>query len=199
RGWGGRKWSARHEEDLRIARELTHTCYQMYNVTKTGLAPEIAYFNTQESSNDVRGDMSRDIIIKPQDAHNLQRPETVESLFIMYRITGEEIYREWGWQIFESFRKHTAVNGGKDGYSSINNVNVVPPPFRDNMESFWLAETLKYLYLLFSPSDLLPLDKVVFNTEAHPFPRFEMGDFKTGWSRTKKEEIKVKIKNEKSP
>lgn len=46
------------------------------------------------------------------------------------------------------------------------------------------AETLKYLYLLFSPNDLLPLDKVVFNTEAHPFPRFDMGRlFETGWER----------------
>lgn len=38
----------------------------------------------------------------------------------------------------------------------------------DKMQSFFLAETLKYLYLLFSPSDLIPLDKWVFNTEAHP-------------------------------
>jgi hypothetical protein len=46
------------------------------------------------------------------------------------------------------------------------------------------AETLKYFYLLFSPDDLLPLDSVVFNTEAHPFPRFEMGKlFSTGWKR----------------
>ncbi|KAK0770319.1 mannosyl-oligosaccharide alpha-1,2-mannosidase [Friedmanniomyces endolithicus] len=52
------------------------------------------------------------------------------------------------------------------------------------MESFWLAETLKYFYLLFSPNDMLPLTDVVFNTEAHPFPRFQLGKlFKTGWER----------------
>lgn len=46
------------------------------------------------------------------------------------------------------------------------------------------AETLKYFYLLFSSDDLLPLTDVVFNTEAHPFPRFQMGKlFKTGWQR----------------
>jgi mannosyl-oligosaccharide alpha-1,2-mannosidase len=46
------------------------------------------------------------------------------------------------------------------------------------------AETLKYMYLLFSPNDLLPLDKIVLNTEAHPFPRFDMGPlFSTGWQR----------------
>ena len=48
----------------------------------------------------------------------------------------------------------------------------VPPPKRDKMESFWLAETLKYLYLLFDDShpSVLPLDQYVFNTEAHPLP-----------------------------
>ncbi|KAI5281556.1 mannosyl-oligosaccharide alpha-1,2-mannosidase, partial [Ascosphaera acerosa] len=55
---------------------------------------------------------------------------------------------------------------------------------RDNMESFWLAETLKYFYLLFSDERFLPLDQVVFNTEAHVLPRFSMGKlFKTGWQR----------------
>jgi hypothetical protein len=49
---------------------------------------------------------------------------------------------------------------------------------------FWQAETLKYFYLLFGPNDVLPLDKVVFNTEAHAFPNFELGKlFKTGWTR----------------
>jgi mannosyl-oligosaccharide alpha-1,2-mannosidase len=36
------------------------------------------------------------------------------------------------------------------------------------MQSYFLAETLKYLYLLFSPSSVIPLDEWVFNTEAHP-------------------------------
>lgn len=46
------------------------------------------------------------------------------------------------------------------------------------------AETLKYLYLLFSPNDLLPLDQVVLNTEGHPFPRFNVPPlFEVGWQR----------------
>ncbi|KAK1656260.1 putative endoplasmic reticulum mannosyl-oligosaccharide 1,2-alpha-mannosidase, partial [Colletotrichum phormii] len=105
------------------------------------------------------------------DSHNLQRPETVESLFMTYRITGNAMYREWGWKIFQSFQKHTLVPDG-EGYTSLNDVRTVPAAMRDNMESFWLAETLKYLYLLFSPVDYMPLTEVVFNTEAHPLPRF---------------------------
>jgi ER degradation enhancer, mannosidase alpha-like 2 len=42
---------------------------------------------------------------------------------------------------------------------------------RDNMESFFFAETLKYLYLLFAPAKTLDFDKVVFNTEAHPIQK----------------------------
>ncbi len=48
----------------------------------------------------------------------------------------------------------------------------VPPPQRDKMESFWLAELLKYLYLILDTSNppRYPLDEYVFNTEAHPLP-----------------------------
>jgi mannosyl-oligosaccharide alpha-1,2-mannosidase len=38
-------------------------------------------------------------------------------------------------------------------------------------QSFWIAETLKYFYLVFSPPDLIDLDKYLLNTEAHPFLR----------------------------
>ena len=38
----------------------------------------------------------------------------------------------------------------------------------DGMESFFFAETLKYLYLLFAEKGVMSLDEVVFNTEAHP-------------------------------
>lgn len=58
------------------------------------------------------------------------------------------------------------------GYTSINNVrDPASPSPRDKMESFFLGETLKYLYLLFSDDpDLISLDRYVFNTEAHPLP-----------------------------
>ena len=77
-------------------------------------------------------------------------------------------YREWGWQVFESFEKYTKVDSG--GYTSLDDVTTLPPQRRDKMETFFLGETLKYLYLLFGDSSVIPLDKFVFNTEAHPFP-----------------------------
>lgn len=148
-----RSWGKQQEEDILLARELTKTCMGMYRVTPTGLAPEIAHFELSdppkmyrqeilESKSDLEAaedaDWKKDYIVKPADAHNLQRPETVESLFYMWRITGDDLYREWGWQMFESFVEHTIVeNGG--GFTSVGNVMVVPPPSRDNMESFWLV------------------------------------------------------------
>lgn len=190
-------WNAQSERDMQLARELTQTCWGMYKYMKTGLAAEITFFNLpkpvlpEDSKHQAPADFDpdpdaewrKDFTVKSSDQHNLQRPETVESLFYMWRITGDVKYREWGWEMFKSFMTYTAVEDG-GGFTSLSNANTIPPVTRDNMESFWLAETLKYFYLLFSPNDLLPLDQVVINTEAHPFPRFDMGKlFSTGWQR----------------
>ena len=107
---------------------------------------------------------------QPLDRHNLLRPETVESLFYMYRITKDKMYQDWGYKIFQSFQQHTRLKAG--GYTSINNVmDPINPEFSDKMESFFLAETLKYLFLLFSNDDsMLNIDRWVINTEAHPLP-----------------------------
>jgi mannosyl-oligosaccharide alpha-1,2-mannosidase len=94
---------------------------------------------------------------------NILRPETVESLFYLWRLTGNKTYQEWGWNIFQAFEKNSRVESGYVGLKDVNT------GAKDNkMQSFFLAETLKYLYLLFSPSSVISLDEWVFNTEAHP-------------------------------
>lgn len=191
------KWDKKEKEEMNLAAELTKTCWGMYKVMATGLAPEISFFNIYDpphmesdgilSSADIANssDISwkKDYHLKHQDLHNLQRPETVETLFYMWRITGDETYREWGWEMFTSFVKYTTVADGA-GFTSLSNADEIPPALKDNMESFWLAETLKYFYLLFSPVDFFPLDSIVINTEAHIFPRFELTrGLATGWKR----------------
>lgn len=47
---------------------------------------------------------------QPADRHNLLRPETVESLFYLYRTTGDRKYQDWGWEILKSFNKYTRVS-----------------------------------------------------------------------------------------
>ncbi len=148
---GGPGWGFEQDQQMQLARELMKTCWGMYKVTETGLAPEIAWFRADDAALQPRSEAlplshsknsifmwKKDYIVKPLDAHNLQRPETVESLFMMWRVTKDPIYREWGWEIFNAFQKHTMLDDGK-GYSSLDNVNIIPPPRRDNMESFWLV------------------------------------------------------------
>jgi hypothetical protein len=60
------------------------------------------------------------------DSRNILRPETVESLFIAFHLTGDDIYRQWGWQIFQSFIKATRISSKEKGrtgaFSSIRDV-----------------------------------------------------------------------------
>lgn len=135
---------------LSLAEELAWTCYNFYQSTPTKLAGENYFFNPGQ-------DMS------VGTSWNILRPETVESLFYLWRLTGNKTYQEWGWNIFEAFEKNSHVEGGYVGLKDVNT------GVKDNMmQSFFLAETLKYFYLLYSPSSVIPLDEWVFNTEAHP-------------------------------
>ena len=92
----------------------------------------------------------------------------MESLFVLYRLTGDKKYQDYGWAIFQAIEKHAKISSG--GYSSLNSVKDLKMGFRDKMETFFLGETLKYLFLLFSDVDIVPFDKFVFNTEAHILP-----------------------------
>ncbi|ETO30502.1 hypothetical protein RFI_06617 [Reticulomyxa filosa] len=150
---------------LNWGKELTKTCASIYfNNDKQGLAPEIVYFHSQSDKS-----ATKDFEIHHQDRFSLLRPETVESIFYLWRITHDEKYRKWGYEIFKNFRNNARVS---NGYASIDDVTVGKASinYRDSMESFFLAETMKYLYLLFCEDDFVGLDKYVFNTEAHPLP-----------------------------
>ena len=94
------------------------------------------------------------------------RPENIESAFYLYRLTGEEKYLEQGRIMFQSLVTYCRNDVG---YAALS--DVVTKEKSDDMESFFLAETLKYAYLLFAPESTLDLDEAVFNTEAHPFYR----------------------------
>ncbi|EXJ75307.1 uncharacterized protein A1O5_02003 [Cladophialophora psammophila CBS 110553] len=94
------------------------------------------------------------------------RPEAVESIFVLYRVTGDESLRESAWEMFEAITKYTRT---EFGYSCIEDVTLSDPRKTDKMESFWTAETLKYFWLLFEDPNVVSLDDFVLNTEAHPF------------------------------
>jgi len=143
--------AAKHYE---VGKELTKTCNQMYNRTATGIGAEVVRF---EGDNDFN---------IPQDAkHYLLRPETVESFFVLWRISHDPMWREMGWNAFQAINKYCRIPGGFSGIRDVTSTRVMHD---DLQQSFFMAETLKYLYLLFSEDSLIPLDKFVFNTEAHP-------------------------------
>ncbi|KAF1322646.1 Mannosyl-oligosaccharide alpha-1,2-mannosidase, partial [Globisporangium splendens] len=141
--------TAKNARHLDIAKKLMETCYQMYRRQPTGLSPDIVSFPH----------------MLVRDGKYRLRPETIESLFYLYRITKDVKYREYGWKIFQAIETHAKL---KYGYGAIKDVAELPARNDNKMESFFLAETLKYLYLLQAPDDLIPLDEYVFNTEAHP-------------------------------
>ncbi|CAM6032388.1 unnamed protein product [Sphagnum compactum] len=138
------------EKYLTLAKELTRTCYNFYMSTPTKLAGENYQFYDGQD-------------MQVGTPWNILRPETVESLMYVWRKTGDSKYRDWGWDIFQAFEKQSRT---PTGYVGLRDVRTGEKD--DMMQSFFLAETLKYFYLLYSPSSVIPLDKWVFNTEAHP-------------------------------
>ncbi|TPX63735.1 hypothetical protein SpCBS45565_g06392 [Spizellomyces sp. 'palustris'] len=144
---------------LRLGERITRTCYESYNRTATGLGPESMY------GADLGG----------SDSRYLLRPETVESIFYLWRYTHDPIYRQMGWQIIQSLNTYTRTPTGFIGLSTVSSTSPQPD---DLQQSFFLAETLKYLFLLFCEDDVVPLEGYVFNTEAHALSV-------RGWGRRK--------------
>jgi len=141
-----------------IAAEITRTCQAMYK-TETGLAPEIIDFS--------QGIMS----IKPTDSFSLLRPEAVEAMYYMWYYTGDHKYREWAYSVLEALNRSARTTYG---FSSVQSVDVKDHSMRDTCESFFYAETLKYLFLVQADPGLVPLDQYVFNTEGHPLKTWEV-------------------------
>jgi len=94
------------------------------------------------------------------------RPEIVESTYILHRLTGDPRYLDEGRRLFDAIVAHCRVEAG---YTALKDVTTKEKG--DLMHSFFLAETLKYFYLLYAPDSTLDLRAVVFNTEAHPLRR----------------------------
>lgn len=156
-GAEGAPTDARKEHYLELGKEIAKTCHASYANTATGIGPEAFRF-----------DGGRDAVgTRVGELYYILRPEVIETYFVMWRLTKDQKYRDWAWDAAQNIEKHCHVGAG---YSGIRNVNVVPPHHDDVQQSFFLAETLKYLYLVFSEDNLINLGEWVFNTEAHPLP-----------------------------
>ena len=160
---------------LDFGMRLTEGCVWAYRASPSGIAPEnFATTPCQEPSTckwnethwELEGRGAAKGFTAARDRQYHLRPEAIESLFYMHRISGEEKYQDMAWEMFQSIERQTRT---KYGNAKLVDVFADPAPKTDFMESFWLCETLKYLYLIFSPPDLISLDDFVLSTEAHPF------------------------------
>lgn len=192
-GLGAKLFSS--EDDLEVARSLVDGCLWAYESAENGIMPEIIHtIACEEASQDCKWDAKKwhaalveehpeeettnpsEIIskrhlppgvIKIDDGRYILRPEAIESVFYFYRLTGETMYQERAWEMFKNIVKYTTTD---IAHAALADCTIPDPETSqmDKMESFWLAETLKYFYLIFADEGVVSLDDWVFNTEAHP-------------------------------
>jgi mannosyl-oligosaccharide alpha-1,2-mannosidase len=188
--------------DFEIGRQLTEGCVWAYDHSPTGLMPETFSLSACPDLNEeqcewnltawdnYRQGCTADGSCTTQemplgwvsvgDPKYILRPEAIESIFVMWRMTGDEYWRAVGWRMFQTIIHHTRTPFGHSAIFSVlyqSEMQVIEQGVpttsmkamqQDDMESFWFAETLKYFYLLFSDVKLIDLDEFVLNTEAHP-------------------------------
>ncbi|KAI9296184.1 seven-hairpin glycosidase [Neoconidiobolus thromboides FSU 785] len=138
----------------KIALDLLETYSIIPELSETNLAPE----NTKFSNLEIE-------FINPA---NFLRPELSESLYYAYLYTGDKKYQDRSWNLFLAFQKFSKSKFGFTEYKDVNSRE--KSENQENvMQSFFYAETFKYLYLIQAPKNTLNLNDWVFNTEAHPF------------------------------
>lgn len=185
-----------NDNHVELGRKLTNGCVWAYENSRLGIMPEtytVVPCENDEScvwneskwlaevlrrkSNDDQAQDATSIVETDRlppgftsmpDRRYILRPEAIESLFILYRVTGDTTLQNVAWTMFNNIANHTATQYAN---SAISDMSDPSAPKSDSMESFWMAETLKYFYLIFSDPDLISLDEYVFNTEAHPLRR----------------------------
>jgi mannosyl-oligosaccharide alpha-1,2-mannosidase len=189
---GGRLFN--HPDHVSIGRKITEGCIWAYNASPLGVMPETFHLVPCESADNCQWDNRKweDAVMKKHDAKDdvealkiqhrlvpgftdigdrryILRPEAIESVFILYRITGDRAFQDAAWKMWTTISNLTETEFAN---AAMDDVTITgQPQLSDRMESFWMAETLKYFYLIFSEPELISLDDYILNTEAHPFKR----------------------------
>ena len=184
-------------EDLEIAKQLNEGCMWAYENFPLGMMPEIIHtvpcsdptncpfeedkwmeavlkkqLDPTLAESRIKAGLLPKGVTKVDDARYILRPEAIESVWILYRLTGDRSLPDRAWKMFNSIIEHTTTQIAHAGLSDCTQMDANgKPKMQDRMESFWTAETLKYFYLIFSEPDLISLDEYVLNTEAHPLRR----------------------------
>ncbi|KAI0366836.1 seven-hairpin glycosidase [Pilatotrama ljubarskyi] len=161
---------------VNIGLALNEGCWNTYASTATGIGPEAFGYISSDGGFTGSGDPSagdlafynrNGFYILPGDSDYFMRPEVLESNFYAWRATGDTKFYERAVSATNSFA--TFLKTPTVAFAPIDDVDSTDSDFIDDMESFWFAEVLKYLYLTFDDPNRISLDNFVFNTEAHPF------------------------------
>ncbi|KAI0942114.1 hypothetical protein AcW1_009570 [Taiwanofungus camphoratus] len=163
-----------NETIVNFALGLMDACWNTYASTATGIGPEaFGYFSSDgnytgsdPSSGDLAFYEKHGFFVYPGDSDYYLRPEVLESNFYAWRVTGDPKYVERAASALNSFLTYLPAPAA---YAGIDDVDATDSAFIDDMQSFWFAEVLKYLFLTFDDPSNYSLDDYVFNTEAHPF------------------------------
>jgi hypothetical protein len=134
--------------DLKRAADLQNSNFRMWMLN--GIEPEELNYKSMKVTN----------------GGYVLRPENIEGAYYLYQYTHDERYLQMGKTMFDNLVKYCRTD---DAYAALKDVQTMEK--RDQMESFFFAETLKYAFLLFDESGKLDFNKVIFNTEAHPYER----------------------------
>jgi Glycosyl hydrolase family 47 len=134
--------------DISRARRLEDSCFKMWNLY--GIEPEVMDYSKMKV---VYGGYPL-------------RPEIIESAFYLHHFTNDPRYLEMGNTFFVNLVKYCRT---PVAYAALKDARTKQQA--DDMESFFLAETLKYLYLIYAPANTVDLSREVFNTEAHPLQK----------------------------
>jgi mannosyl-oligosaccharide alpha-1,2-mannosidase len=162
-----------------LGARLTAGCVWAYDAFPTNIMPEISQLRPCQNLTGpcpYTGRMTPSNSLPPipggflrvRDPRYLLRPEAIESVFYMWRITGDSVWRNAAWRMWEGIVGETETD---IAFASIEDVGTRGSEKIDSMETFWLSETLKYFYLIFEDTTVISLDEWVLNTEAHPFRR----------------------------
>ena len=134
--------------DTARAARLEESCFRMWNLH--GIEPDEIDYST----------------MKVTAGQYYLRPEIIESAYYLHSFTAEARYTKMGEVFFRAIKEYCRIDAG---YAALK--DVMAREKSDRMQSFFLAETLKYLYLLFSSDEKVSCKDFVFNTEAHPIHR----------------------------
>ncbi|KAK3676153.1 hypothetical protein LTR78_003903 [Recurvomyces mirabilis] len=173
----------RQTHDVETARQLVDGCLWAYDSMPSGIMPEIyraapctvtatddcAWSNkrwydaiTHDGAEEAQAIISSNKLppgfVSIEDSRYQLRPEAIESLFVLYRVTGDTTLPDKAWTMFQSISNLTKT---KIAYAGLEDVTQRHPKLIDSMESFWTAETLKYFFLIFSEPDVISLDEYV--------------------------------------